>query len=65
MWPQIAMKGLPFFFCACINNNVSCSLPFNYSRGLQTTACEAIYPACEAILHPTERGPNLVREYIL
>jgi len=29
---QIAMKSLPFYFCACINNNVSCSLPFNYSK---------------------------------
>jgi len=28
---QIVMKSLPFSFCACINNSVSCSLAFNYS----------------------------------
>jgi len=28
-------------------------------------AREAIYPACETILHTTDRRPNPVREYIL
>jgi len=28
---QIVMKRLPFSFCGCVNNNVSCSLPFNCS----------------------------------
>jgi len=31
MGSQTAMKSLPFSFCACINNNASCSLPFNCS----------------------------------
>jgi len=44
---------------------------FFYIRGLQTTArgpnpaLEVIYPVCEAILQTTERGANLVLEYIL
>ena len=37
---------------------------FFYIRGLQTTAPRP-NPACEVILQTTERGPNLIREYIL